>query len=384
MNIEKAFEKLYNKPPEVSGFAPGRVNLIGEHTDYNGGRVFPCAIDLGIFCAASRREDGVFRFFSKNFESAGIVEYPLSDLSLKNCWADYPIGVIRAFSAFGYPIPLGADFYFSGDLPDGAGLSSSAALEVAAGTALKELFSIPVTPQEIALIGQFAENRFIGVSCGIMDQFASAMGRSGHAVLLNADTLEYEYAPLGGAALVIVNSGVKHSLASSAYNERRRECEAAANAIGVRALCSLTPDEFESKKRLITDSVCQKRARHAVYENQRTLDGAEALRRSNLNEFGRLMNLSHASLRDDYEVSCAELDFLAEAAQKIKGVYGSRMTGGGFGGCTVNLMEQSAVEHFISEIKAAYKGQFGRTPEIYTVSAQNGADMRGNDDIQHN
>ena len=371
--IKASFEKIYNKPPETVCFAPGRVNLIGEHTDYNGGHVFPCAVDMGIYCAASRRYDGVLRFYSENFSDSGIVAYSIADLSKKGCWADYPAGVIRAFKSFGYPPGSGADFFFCGDLPDGSGLSSSAALEVVTGTALKELFSISVTPQEIALIGQFAENRFIGVNCGIMDQFASAAGKRGNAVLLNSATLEYEYAPLGKAALVIVNSGVKHSLASSAYNDRRRECESAAKALRVDFLCSLTPEEFENKKQLIADDICRKRARHAVYENARVIGSAKALKSGDLTRFGALMNESHRSLRDDYEVSCDELDFLAETAQSINGVYGSRMTGGGFGGCTVSLMEQSTVEAFKEKIKSAYQNRFGMIPGIYAVKASDGA-----------
>lgn len=373
--IELSFERVFNKPPEAVCFAPGRVNLIGEHTDYNGGHVFPCAVNLGIRCAASCRSDGVIRFFSENFKNDGIKEYSVADLSLQNAWSDYPVSVIRAFKAFGYPLPNGADFWFSGDLPDGAGLSSSAALEVATGTMLRELFSIPVTEQEIAVLGQFAENRFIGVNCGIMDQFASAMGLSECAVLLNAETLEYKYAPIGDAALIIVNSGVKHSLAASAYNDRRRECESALRALKARSLCSLTPCEFEERKDLISDPVCLRRAKHAVYENQRTLDGADALAHGDLQAFGKLMNASHRSLRDDYEVSCEELDFLAETAQNICGVYGSRMTGGGFGGCTVNLMESGVTEKFINTIRIAYKQRFGIIPEVYKIKVGNGAEI---------
>ncbi len=372
-NIKEAFLSIYQRPPEVICFAPGRVNLIGEHTDYNGGHVFPCAVDMGITCAASPRRDRVFRFYSQNFIDDGIREYRAVNLARQGCWADYPVGVIRAFAAFGYLLADGADFYFCGDLPDGAGLSSSAALEVATGTALKALFDVPVTPQEIAAIGQFAENRFIGVKCGIMDQFASAMGRRGCAVLLNSATLKYEYAPIGDAATVIVNSGVKHSLASSAYNLRRQECKTALSALGAHTLCELTPDEFEENKNKITDPICRKRARHVIYENKRAIDAASALKSGDLALFGRLMNLSHASLRDDYEVSCAELDFLADSAQSIDGVYGSRMTGGGFGGCTVTLLKRGGEESFIEKIKTAYRDRFGTTPEAYAVTAADGA-----------
>ena len=377
--MKKRFEEQYQRSPAVVCFAPGRVNLIGEHTDYNGGHVFPCAIHLGIWCAASQRSDRELHFYSENFPEAGETVYSLDALSRQEKWSDYPVGVIRAFEAFGYILPHGANFYFKGDLPDGAGLSSSAALEVATGVALRELFALPVTQQEIAILGQFAENRFIGVSCGIMDQFASAMGKSGNAVLLDANTLAYQYAPLGNAALVIVNSGVKHSLASSAYNDRRRECETALKALGAPTLCSLSPEMFEERKNLIADEACCRRAQHVVYENRRVLDAVKHLKKGDLQGFGALMNASHASLRDDYEVSCEELDFLAETAQGMKGVFGARMTGGGFGGCTVNLMEQDAVESFIQTIQTTYRDRFGFTPAVYPVRVSDGAGVRNND-----
>lgn len=367
------FQAIFHKAPDAACFAPGRVNLIGEHTDYNGGHVFPCAIHPGIRCAASRRTDRTLRFFSENFPDDGVRVYSLDDLHPQKDWADYPVSVIRALSAFGYPLDHGADFYFSSDLPDGAGLSSSAALEVATGVMLRALFSLPLTQQELALLGQFAENRFIGVNCGIMDQFASAMGKSSHALLLNAHTLSYQYAPLGSAALVIVNSGVKHTLAASAYNDRRRECETARHMLQVPTLCSLSKEAFDNCCEKITDETCRRRARHAVYENQRTLDGVTALLQGDLHTFGKLMNDSHASLRDDYEVSCEELDFLADLAQGIPGVYGARMTGGGFGGCTVNLMEKNVEAAFITTIQEAYRRQFHRTPVVYSVTVCDGA-----------
>ena len=377
--MKKLFERRFHRVPEVICFAPGRVNLIGEHTDYNGGHVFPCAIHLGIRCAAAKRTDRELHFYSENCREVGERSYSLDALSNQGSWSDYPAGVVRAFEAFGYFLQQGADFVFFGDLPEGAGLSSSAALEVATGVALRELFEIPVTQQEIAILGQFAENRFIGVNCGIMDQFASAMGKSGNAVLLNANTLSFQYAPLGNAALVIVNSGVRHSLASSAYNDRRRECETACKELGTPALCTLTTAEFEERKHLITDDICRRRARHAVYENRRVLEAVTRLKAGDLSGFGQLMNASHASLRDDYAVSCEELDFLAETAQKLDGVYGARMTGGGFGGCTVNLMEQSAVENFVKSIQTAYQSRFGVIPAIYPVTICDGAGVKHDD-----
>ena len=246
-------------------------------------------------------------------------------------------------------------------------------MEVATGTAVKNIFSTDVTAQEIALIGQFAENRFIGVNCGIMDQFASAMGKKDHAVLLDSNTLEYEYAPISGASLMIVNSKVKHSLASSAYNTRRRECETAKSALGVTALCLMSPDEFESKKGMIKDENCLKRARHAVREEERAIGAAKALRNGDMKLFGKLMNKSHLSLKEDFEVSCAELDFLAATAQSLPYVYGARMTGGGFGGCTVNLIESGKERAFGQFIKTEYEKSFSITPDVYCVQASNGA-----------
>ena len=374
----RLFYEIYGTSPTLRGFAPGRVNLIGEHTDYNGGCVFPCALHLGIEGAARARTDRVLRFFSESFPDGGVREYSLDCLEPDGSWTDYPKSVLRTFAAMGYLPPHGADFAFTGDLPDGAGLSSSAALEVLTGLLLRGLYGFSVTAQELAVFGQFAENRFIGVNCGIMDQFASAMGRAGHAMLLDSNTLAYRYAPVPPeASLVIINSGVKHSLASSAYNDRRRSCETAlaqlSTAIRVSALCALTPEEFEAHCRLITDPVCRRRARHAVYEHRRTLNAADALSRGDLNAFGALMKESHRSLRDDYEVSCAELDFLAETAWQCEGVFGARMTGGGFGGCTVNLVRQECTDRFITAVQTAYRQQFGKEAAAYVARIGDGA-----------
>ena len=362
-----------NFKKEITCFAPGRVNLIGEHTDYNGGHVFPCAVDLGISCCAGRRTDRKLRLYSENYPQDSVREYDLDKLAMQGCWSDYPVSVIKALDAFGYSPETGADMVFSGNLPEGAGLSSSAALEVLTGVTLRELYGIPLTDRLIAIVGQSAENRFIGVNCGIMDQFASMMGREGCALLLNSDTLSFEYAPINGAEIVIVNSGVKHSLAASEYNLRRQQCETAARQLHVKSLCSLSAEEFERRRQQITDPVCLKRAKHAVYENQRTLSAVSALRQGDLKAFGALMNESHASLRDDFEVSCEELDVLADTAQHVNGVYGARMTGGGFGGCTVNLIEPDAVQSFTEAVNTAYLTRFGRKPVIYRVKASHGA-----------
>lgn len=368
------FGRLFRTAPALRCFAPGRVNLIGEHTDYNGGCVMPCALSVGIECLAAARGDRVLRLFSRDFPDGGVVEIDLDRPRKTGSWADYPAGVARAMQAFGYPLPSGADLYFGGSVPSGAGLSSSAALEVVTALALAGLYDLPLSRQLIALIGQFAENRFAGVNCGIMDQFASAVGRRGSAVLLDTHTLAFSYAPLENdrTTLILVNSMVKHSLAGSAYNDRRRECEAALAALQTADkrpyLCAYTPGELERFKSCMQDETILRRARHVITENARTLDAAQALERGDLAAFGALMNASHRSLRDDYAVSCAELDFLAETAWQTEGALGARMTGGGFGGCTINLVEKACADRFASHIREAYRERFGVTPDILPVA----------------
>ena len=363
-------------------FAPGRVNLIGEHTDYNGGHVFPCALTLGTFCAARKRADRALRLYSLNFPEAGVVETDL-DRGEKlpgGCWANYVLGVVRAFTDAGYAPDCGLDLAFYGDIPAGSGLSSSAALEVLTGTALKGLFGFPVSAAEVALLGQRAENDFIGLSCGIMDQFASAMGKRDHAIFLDTGTLEHRYAPLElrGAHILIVNSMCKHALAGSAYNDRRSECERALAALRtlrpeLPSLGALTPEEFDALADAIPDAVCRRRARHAVYENARTITAFDALQKGDLAAFGTLMNASHVSLRDDYEVSCPEIDLLTELAWSCPGVLGSRITGGGFGGCTVSIVADEAAETFSATVRREYAARTGLDAQIYTVSAGDGA-----------
>ncbi len=377
--IEK-FIKTFGEEPELVTFAPGRVNLIGEHTDYNGGHVFPCALTRGVSCAARRRGDRKLRFASADLRGK-IITTDLDSLSplTRRLWSAYPEGVIHAFLEAGFFIDSGADFLFYGDIPSGVGLSSSAALEVATGVMLREMFGLRLSSERIALLCQRAENRYVGVSCGVMDQFASAMGRADHAVFLDTATLRFDYAPLAmeNAEIVIVDSKVKHSLAGSAYNDRRRECEQALEAIktvlDTDALCHITPDQFEAVKDVIADPVCRKRAKHAVYENARTVAALEALEKNDIFEFGRLMNESHISLRDDYEVSCAELDILTELAWGIPGVIGARMTGGGFGGCMVSIVEKSAVGGFTESVAAGYEAKTGLKPSFIRVRPGDGA-----------
>ena len=383
-------KKLFDKFAELFGnadnahfyFSPGRVNLIGEHTDYNGGHVFPCALTLGTYGAARRRDDRKLHFYSMNLDSFGIVEASLDDLTNKKAynWANYPLGVVWAFAEIGYKLDQGFDMVIWGNIPNGSGLSSSASLEVLTGVILTDLFGITdLTMTDLALIGQYSENNFNGCNCGIMDQFAVAMGKKDNAIFLDTSTLKYEYAPieLKDAKIIITNSKVKHSLVDSAYNDRRREsAEALAElqaGVEIDSLGDLTPEEFESHKSLIKDPVRLKRAKHAVYENQRTIDAVSALKEGNIERFGELMNQSHISLRDDYEVSCEEIDILVDLAWKIPGVIGSRITGGGFGGCTVSIVKNDAVDTFIETIGEAYKEKVGHEAEFYTVDIGDGA-----------
>ncbi len=380
--LMETFQKLYGGEGGIKTFfSPGRVNLIGEHTDYNGGHVFPCALTLGTYGIARKREDRKLRFYSANFEKLGVIETSLDDLvpSQAAQWTNYPKGVIWAFEKKGYSIPQGMDVLIYGTIPNGSGLSSSASLEVLIGVMLKELFNIEISMQDIALIGQYSENNYNGCNCGIMDQFAVAMGKKDCAVFLDTNTLQYEYASvkLEDAKIVITNSKVKHSLVDSAYNDRRRESEEALQdlqkVVDIKTLGDLTEEEFEAHKDAIKDEICKKRAKHAVYENQRTIRAVKALKENDIAEFGRLMNQSHISLRDDYEVSCEEIDVLVDLAWKIDGVIGSRITGGGFGGCTVSIVKNDAVDTFIDQVGAGYKEKTGREAEFYVVEIGDGA-----------
>lgn len=383
-------KKLFDMFAELFGdsegarfyFSPGRVNLIGEHTDYNGGHVFPCALTLGTYGAARKREDNKIHFYSMNLDSFGVVEASLDDLTNKKeyNWANYPLGVVWAFKEKGHTITSGFDMVIWGNIPNGSGLSSSASLEVLTGVILTDLFEIKdLSMTDLALIGQYSENNFNGCNCGIMDQFAVAMGKKDHAIFLDTSDLSYEYAPcvLDGAKIVITNSKVKHSLVDSAYNDRRNECAAALKALqselDIQALGDLTPEEFEAHKSLIKDEIQLQRAKHAVYENQRTIDAVTALKAGDIESFGKLMNQSHISLRDDYDVSCEEIDILVDLAWKIPGVLGSRITGGGFGGCTVSIVKDESVDTFIETIGKTYLEKIGHEAEFYTVDIGDGA-----------
>ncbi|MDY3888126.1 MAG: galactokinase [Agathobacter sp.] len=378
--IEK-FNELYGAEGPVSVyFAPGRVNLIGEHTDYNGGHVFPCALTIGTYMAVRKRSDRKLRFYSMNFEGLGVIEDSLDNLTPKDNgeWTNYPKGVIWAFDGRGMKCDAGLDIALYGNIPNGSGLSSSASLEVVTGYMLKDQYGFDVTNVDLAKIGQYSENNFNGCNCGIMDQFASAMGKADHAIFLDTADLSYTYAPiqLDGAKIVVTNSLVKHSLVTSAYNDRRNESHQALvdlqKVVDIKTLGDLTEEQFEAHKDAITDPVARARGKHAVYENQRTIKAVAALEANDLETFGKLMNASHVSLRDDYETSCEECDILAETAWEVPGVIGSRITGGGFGGCTVSLVKDEAVENFKETLTRVYQEKVGKTPEFYVVSIGNG------------
>lgn len=380
--LKTKFTELFgNEGTPKAYFAPGRVNLIGEHTDYNGGHVFPCALTIGTYGIIRPRTDRRIRFYSLNFEHMGIVETSLDDLipNENAGWTNYPKGIMWTFEKRGYHLPAGADILIYGDIPAGSGLSSSASLEVLTGLMLRDTFGFDIAMVDLALIGQYSENNFNGMNCGIMDQFASAMGKQDCAIFLDANTLHYEYAPvkLPEAKIVITNSKVKHSLVSSAYNDRRRESEAALKdlqtVVDIQTLGDLTEEQFEQYKDAIKDPVCRKRAKHAVYENQRTIHAVEALRSGDIEAFGKMINASHVSLRDDYETSCEETDILAELAWNVPGVLGSRITGGGFGGCTVSIVKNESVDLFIETLAPAYEKMTGHKAEFYVVEIGDGA-----------
>ena len=389
MEVEKMQQQLVKKFQELFGeggdirfyFSPGRVNLIGEHTDYNGGHVFPCALTIGTYGVARKRADRKIRLYSENFSKMGVIETSLDDLVYRDSagWTNYPKGIVWTFQEKGYPVEKGFDMLMYGNIPNGSGLSSSASVELLMGIILKDLFGYEdLTMINLALIGQYGENNFNGMNCGIMDQFAIAMGKKDHAIFLDTQNLQYEYAPIrmDGYKIVIAASNKKRRLTDSKYNERRAECEEALKDIQsvkkIQALGELTEEEFEQVKDAVKDPVCRKRAKHAVYENQRTIQAVKALKNNDLETFGKLMNESHVSLRDDYEVTGKELDTLVEAAWKQDGVIGSRMTGAGFGGCTVSIVKEEAVDAFIKNVGEIYEREIAYEADFYVVQIAHG------------
>ncbi|MDX8335019.1 MULTISPECIES: galactokinase [Cetobacterium] len=384
-NFKKEFKKDAITSTEVF-FAPGRVNLIGEHIDYNGGKVFPCALDFGTYAVVTKREDKTFRMYSENFENLGIIEFSLDSLvyDSKDDWANYPKGVIKTFLDAGFNINTGFDVLFFGNIPNGAGLSSSASIEVLTSVILRDLFTLDIDMVEMVKLCQKTENEFIGVNCGIMDQFSIGMGKKDNAILLDCNTLEYTYAPfiLNNASIVIANTNKRRGLGESKYNERRASCEAALkdlkdNGVNIGALCDMTTEIFENTKHFIKSEEAISRVRHAVSENERVLKAMECLNSGDINAFGELMNGSHISLRDDYEVTGFELDSLVEAAWEEEGTIGSRMTGAGFGGCTVSLVKNEAIDSFIENVGKKYKEKTGLEAAFYIGNPGDGARKLG-------
>ena len=380
LDLKEKFLEVFGVKYEREFFSPGRVNLIGEHTDYNGGNVFPCAIDRGTYGLVKLRDDKKFRMYSENFEKNGIIEFSLDKLEneKKHGWVNYPKGIIKMFIEAGYKIDRGFDILFYGNIPNGAGLSSSASIEILTAVVLKKLFSLNIDMIEMVKLGQKTENLFIGVNSGIMDQFAVGMGKKDNVVLLDCNTLKYEYVPvlLKDEVIIISNTNKRRGLADSKYNERRSECEQALKELQeklhIKALGELSIEEFEKNKELIKNETNRKRAKHAVYENQRTLKAQKELTKGNLEEFGKLMNESHISLRDDYEVTGKELDTLVELSWKQDGTVGSRMTGAGFGGCTVSIVKKDKAEEFIKNVGKGYRDKIGYDADFYIVEVSEG------------
>jgi len=379
-DLKKVFEEKFGSADTKEYFSPGRVNLIGEHTDYNGGHVFPCAISLGNYALVANRADNKTRVYSMNMQDKGVIEFPMNGLKYdeKYDWANYLAGVVSVFEDAGHKSSHGFDIVLYGTLPPGAGLSSSASLEVLMGAILNDEFKFGLDMVEIVKFSQKAENQFVGVNCGIMDQFAVGMGKKDCAILLDCNTLEYRYSEikLDGCSIVITNTNKKHSLTTSAYNERRSQCDHALSQIqkvkNVKSLGELTNEEFEEVKDKITDPVERMRAKHAVSENQRTLEAVKALENNDIEKFGELMHDSHVSLRDDYDVTGKELDTLAELAWTVKGCIGSRMTGAGFGGSTVSIVKDDAIDEFKKILETEYTKKIGYAPSFFVANISEG------------
>lgn len=381
-NLLSEFQSIFSttREPRIF-FAPGRINLIGEHTDYNGGHVFPAALSFGTYALGVKRNDQKLRLFSLNFPEVGIIECDLTNLVFNEAhnWANYPKGMLLYMQAAGHQISHGADILFFGNIPNGAGLSSSASIELATGVLLNGLFDFQMDRIPMVQIGQKVENNYIGVNSGIMDQFAIGMGKKDYAILLNCQTLAYDYAPfiLKEHVIMIINTNKQRTLAGSKYNERRAQCEAALKELQqelpVTSLGQLTKEKFEQNRHLITDIVNQRRAKHAVYENARTLEAFEKLQLGDLTSFGNLMNESHLSLRDDYEVTGMELDTIVQAAWSQKGVLGARMTGAGFGGCAIAMVEKDKVEEVKNNINSLYVETVGYNATFYIATIGDGA-----------
>ena len=379
-NLKKKFTELFKQTDMEAFFSPGRINLIGEHTDYNGGNVFPCAITLGTYGLAAKREDKTLNFYSENFAELGIISIDLDNLEYNAAdrWTNYPKGMIKFLKESGYDINQGLDILYYGNIPNGAGLSSSASIELLTGFIVQTLFGLDIDRLELIKTGQRVENEFIGVNSGIMDQFAVGKGKKDTAILLDCNTLEYELIPvvLENHSIVIMNTKKRRELADSKYNERRSECDQALaelqKVLTTSSLGELDEQTFDQHQSILSNATILKRARHAVTENQRTLKASVALKAGNLEEFGQLMNESHISLRDDYEVTGPELDKMVQAAWDQPGILGARMTGAGFGGCAIAIVENNKIDEFIGQVGKQYLDQIGYPGEFYIAQISDG------------
>ncbi len=379
-SLLKEFKEQFKKTAEKVFFSPGRINLIGEHTDYNGGNVFPCAISIGSFGVYGPRDDQTIRMYSANIPDQGVVSFQLNDLEYhkEDGWTNYLRGVLASLVSRDYKINHGFDLFIHGNLPDGAGLSSSASIELLMGTILKNVFSLDVSQLDLVKIGQEVENKYIGVNSGIMDQFAVGMGRAEQAILLDTNTMKYEYAPvkLGDNVIVIMSTNKRRELQDSKYNERRSQCEEALKRLqtklAIKSLGDLSIEAFDQASYLINDDILIRRARHAVFENQRTLRAFDALKNNDLTTFGQLVDASHVSLHFDYEVTGKELDTLVEAAWKQPGVLGARMIGAGFGGCAIAIVGKDYVDDFKTKVGKSYQEKIGYPADFYIAKISDG------------
>ncbi|AHY15166.1 galactokinase [Streptococcus iniae] len=381
--LQAAFQSIFAEEAQGLYFSPGRINLIGEHTDYNGGHVFPAAITLGTYGAARKRDDRNCRFYSANFKEVGIIEISLDQLVFvkKDNWTNYAKGVIAFLQEAGHTIDSGFDLYVDGNIPNGSGLSSSASLELLVGIVCEDLFQLKLDRLDLVKIGKQTENQFIGVNSGIMDQFAIGMGADKKAIYLDTNTLAYDLVPLdlGEHVIVIMNTNKRRELADSKYNERRAECEKALEELktllDIDTLGQLDADTFDQYAYLIKDSNCMKRARHAVLENQRTAKARKALEAGELEVFGRLVNASHVSLEHDYQVTGIELDTLVHTAWQQEGVLGARMTGAGFGGCAIAIVAKDKVDSFKERVAKTYTEIIGYAPTFYMAEVAKGSHL---------
>jgi len=379
-DLKQEFKDIFGSEPERVFFSPGRINLIGEHTDYNGGHVFPCAITIGTYGVYKARQDSTVRMYSANIADQGIVTFDINDLSYDKAagWTNYPKGMMDELVKTGVTFDHGFDLYVHGNMPDGAGLSSSASIELLTGIVLKTAFNLNVSQLDLVKIGQKCENNYVGVNSGIMDQFAVGMGKKDQAILLDTNTMAYSYAPvkLGNHVIVIMNTNKRRELADSKYNERRSECEEALRRLqtklDIKSLGDLDEHQFDEAAYLINDETLIKRARHAVFENQRAIRATKALAADDLTTFGTLVTASHVSLHFDYEVTGKELDTLAESAWQQPGVLGARMTGAGFGGCAIAIVQKDQVDAFKENVGQAYRDAIGYDASFYIAEIADG------------